>query len=63
MYNNNYLTFLANFVGRKQRIFEMEQSTTPLLGLTLHELKDVAKALGMPALQGHRWLNGYILST
>lgn len=37
----------------------MEQSTTPLLGLTLNELKDVAKALGMPAFAGAqmaKWL-------
>ena len=37
----------------------MEQSTTPLLGLTLNELKDVAKAMGMPAFAGAqmaKWL-------
>lgn len=40
-------------------LLKMEHSTTPLLGMSLNELKSVAKTLGMPAFTGSqiaKWL-------
>lgn len=35
----------------------------PLMGMSLYELKEVAKSLGMPAFTADRWRNGYTHNT
>lgn len=41
----------------------MTDNKKPLLGLSLHELKEVAKSLGMPLSLADRWQSGCTHST